>query len=274
MHVALITGSIDAIKALVEAKADLFVENDEKLTPCTLSVKIGVDNEEVREEYFKAINVSDDREFPLKKELCNRFVETRSKLEHGEGNWQNNPQLRLKAPTGSTCKVLMFYDDPVSRTTLPMEKCGFLMFSDKGDHKQVTYWHDCLHYGQVEPLEIGRGPPHSPGLCSTASVLTHAAFTEESPSYTIIPFSKGLALAGEWSVIVYSASEEVSLSQLPEWKHKVSREVCGCDTNISLEISTDLLCRESGRGPVQAAASSTRPSPTTRPTSSRFLRRM
>lgn len=204
LHVALITGSIEAVKALVEAKAGLFIENDEKLTPCTLSVKVGVDNEEVRDAYFKAINVCDEREFPLKKELGNRVIETRAKLEHGEGTWQNNPQLRLKAPTGSTCKVLMFYDDPVSRTTLPMEKCGFLMFNDKGEHKQVTYWHDCLHYGQVDPLEI--------------------AFTEESPSYTIIPFSKGLALAGDWSIIVYSESEEVTLRELSEWKHRVSRK--------------------------------------------------
>lgn len=51
----------------------------------------------------------------------------------------------------------MHYDDPISKTTQPMEKCSFVTFrTPKNEYKQLSYWHDNIAYGRLEPIEIGR----------------------------------------------------------------------------------------------------------------------
>ena len=71
LHVALTSASLEMIELLVEKGADIFLKNAKGKSSAASSIDIGDDEktEIVKKTFFKAVNVVDEREFPLKQKF-------------------------------------------------------------------------------------------------------------------------------------------------------------------------------------------------------------
>jgi len=199
LHHALRELSVDCIPLLVERGADIYLENAKSQSSCALSVVVGEDSESVQNCFFKAINIVDQREFELKRAHKHRHIIEHTGLAE---DWHDNPQIIVSGPASAEIFLLMHYDDPISKTTLPMEKCAFVAFrNSQQQFKELTYWHDNLQYAKVAPLSI--------------------IIQEQGASYCLIPYSKLSKATGKWHIVAYSDSE-FNIETLKAWPNSKS----------------------------------------------------
>ena len=157
LHVAIRSGSHECLSLLVDRGADIYLENAQGLSSCALAVKIAAENETTRDRFFEAINVVDAREFELKRKHKHRAIIGATGLV-GEAEWRTeNPQYVVTGPKDAEVHLIMHYNDPISKTTEPMEKCSFIAFKNtEVQYKELSYWHENLVYGRVAPVSISR----------------------------------------------------------------------------------------------------------------------
>jgi len=205
LHIALEAGSKDCIPLLIEKGADIYLENAKGQSSCALSVIVGQDNESVQEKFFEAINIVDSREFELKRKFKHRTMVSNRGLV-GEDGWvKENAQFCITGPKGAELHLILHYDDPISKTTQPMEKCSFVVVPiGQNKYKEQSYCQDNIVYGRVEP-----------------AVLTLA---EEDSKLAVLCYSKTPSkLTGQWNLVAYSDTE-ISLTELIAWPHSSTIE--------------------------------------------------
>jgi len=177
-----------------------------------------------RNEFFKAANVIDEREFALLRDFphCQRL--------EGEisGVWQKNPQYSFwcpdqKSPTNAL-RVIMAFDDDDGNTLLSekMSKCGFLIFGGyQNVHKEPSYQTSITGYGTIEPLQM---------LLKTKEVMDDEAEKAPpekksqfawKPYNTLIPYAKSENARGRFKIAIYS-QEPLMVKELADWKFKTS----------------------------------------------------
>lgn len=206
LHCAVASYSEDCIPILISNKADVYIKNEKSKSSYELAIDVGeTEKETVQDCFYKAFGVFDTREFELKKQFKNRECFEGQGLVGEEGWRESNPQLSIKGEKGAEIKLIMHYEDPVSRVTQPMEKCSFIVFKSEQDKfKELSYWHDNLTYGRLEPITL--------------------TIDDESSTYTVIVFSKSISkLSGTFHVIGYSNSN-FSITELANWPFKETLE--------------------------------------------------
>jgi len=201
LHLALAEGSKECIPLLIEKGADIYLENAKGQSSCALSVVVGEDNESVKEKFFEAINIVDSREFELKRKYKHRTIVGSQGLVGEEGWQQQNPQFCITGTKGAEIHMIMHYDDPISKTTQPMEKCSFVTFANQQTkYKELSYWHENLLYGRLDPVSL--------------------TLLEDDSSNCVISFSKSSTkLTGKWHLVAYSDTK-INISELTAWPFK------------------------------------------------------
>mmetsp|Transcript_22625 Transcript_22625/g.34448 ORF Transcript_22625/g.34448 Transcript_22625/m.34448 type:complete len:546 (+) Transcript_22625:41-1678(+) len=205
LHLALAEGSKECIPLLIEKGADIYLENAKGQSSCALSVVVGEDNESVQQKFFEAISVVDSREFELKRKYKHRTIVGGKGLS-GEDGWQKeNPQFCITGSQGAEIHLILHYDDPISKTTQPMEKCSFITFpNEQTKFKELSYWHENIIYGRVDPISL--------------------TLAEDTSSNCVIPYSKSSTkLTGNWSLVAYSDTE-INISEVVAWPFKETIE--------------------------------------------------
>eukprot|EP01096_Ripella_sp_DP13-Kostka_P017804 TRINITY_DN929_c0_g2_i1.p1 TRINITY_DN929_c0_g2~~TRINITY_DN929_c0_g2_i1.p1 ORF type:complete len:631 (+),score=324.91 TRINITY_DN929_c0_g2_i1:53-1894(+) len=200
LHVALKAHSVDVIPLIVEKNADIFIKNRQGDSVWKTSVNVGKDHEETQKVFFKATNVVDEREFPLKQKHPKRFHVSGSNLK--KDDWKANAQWTVKTAAAASWSIILNYNDPLSKTTMPMEKTGFFVVENTQTvFKEKSYILDKPpSYGGVEPITID---------------------SAAGQSHYISAYAKPSDIIGEYTFVIYSDSD-LEVKELKDWKHSIS----------------------------------------------------
>eukprot|EP01090_Pellita_catalonica_P003156 TRINITY_DN1279_c0_g1_i3.p1 TRINITY_DN1279_c0_g1~~TRINITY_DN1279_c0_g1_i3.p1 ORF type:complete len:602 (-),score=147.04 TRINITY_DN1279_c0_g1_i3:31-1836(-) len=198
LHCAIKARAFQAMKALVDSKADIYVRNNDKLTCGELAASI---DEETKELFMAAVDVEDYAEIGYL-ETWKQKTKIESKgMSH---NWAKSPQFIITAKTSKKkkkkkddapkqikCKILVHHKGQPDNTQLGF----FVLRAENTVYNQPCYTELCAYDdGKVETI-IGED--------------------EKLPHLVVVPYAKLKETAGEISVMVFTMEgQEVEIKQL------------------------------------------------------------
>lgn len=193
---ALLHDHIEAVIALIELKADVYVENDKGLKVWEIAGRKDMVNMEPRKAFMNALEVHDAREFPLRQKYPRKIV---VHGEHCARDYEDSTQFAISVEEPTDVSIILTTNDVGATTGFVAASAFALIKSDQGVHNEPAISRDTIDF-------------------SGNKAVTRKL--EPNFFYVVTPYAKTDEGVRDYElVILHGKKKKVTVNKLKPWAH-------------------------------------------------------
>lgn len=198
---ALTSDRCDAIVALVDAKADIYLKNEKDHTVWEIAQRKDLVGTDARKAFMDALNAHDPREFPYRVKFPTKQT---VKGAHCSMDFEESTQFALSVKEKLEVVIVLTTDDLVATPAFTAQSGFALVKSDEGVHNALAISRDAVVLSGNRAIKITLEPDFF---------------------YDVVPYAKTNDAVRDYTLVVLTPKKKsVTITPLRKWKHCVTVE--------------------------------------------------
>jgi ankyrin repeat protein len=193
---ALSSDATKTVTALVNAGADIYIQNDKDLTVWEVAQRKDMVNTEARKSFMNAIGVHDAREFPVRQKFPKKTV---VKAKDCSLDYEESQQFAISVSEAHEVCIILTTDDVIASPAFAGSSGFAVIKSDQGVHNELAISRDTVAFSGNRAVTLKMEPNFF---------------------YVVVPYAKTQDAVRDFSLVILAPKKKnVTVAPLKKWAH-------------------------------------------------------